>query len=209
MTEPTQDMSKKQTPRRDSVGTAIIVAASCFVVYAVLQAEPLQSANDRSRWCTIWSLVERGTYQIDEIDSVARWSTIDKVRHRENDQGPYHFYSSKPPLFPTMVAGLYWFEKQTLGYTLLKDTATVTRLILLLVNALPMLLALFALRRSLQLIEVSDTTRWLLLVTAGFGSMLNPFLTTLNNHTPAAVCLLFSLTAIIRLKSASDAIEAI
>ena len=201
MTEPTQDMSKKQTPRRDSVGTAIIVAASCFVVYAVLQAEPLQSANDRSRWCTIWSLVERGTYQIDEIDSVARWSTIDKVRHRENDQEPYHFYSSKPPLFPTMVAGLYWFEKQTLGYTLLEDTATVTRLILLLVNALPMVLALFALRRSLQLIEVSDTTRWLLLVAAGFGSMLNPFLTTLNNHTPAAVCLLFSLTAIIRLKS--------
>lgn len=188
----------------DPVGTLIIAAAAAYILFAVLSARSLQSANDRSRWCTVWSLVERGTYQIDEIDSDARWSTIDKVRHRRAETDPYHFYSSKPPLFPTMVAGLYWLEKQTLGYDLLKDTELVTRLILLVVNACPMILALLCLQRSLLLLPFSDRTRWMVLVAAGFASMLNPYLTTLNNHTPAAVCLLFSLAAIIRLYMAAE-----
>src|SRR4051812_39597448 len=63
---------------------------------------PMLSANDRSRWCTVWSLAERGTFQIDEIIRYPGWSTIDMVRQQE------HFYSSKPPLLPVCVAGLYW-----------------------------------------------------------------------------------------------------
>jgi hypothetical protein len=43
---------------------------------AVWRVEPLLSANDRSRWCTVWSLVEQHTYQIDVIDAVPGWSTI-------------------------------------------------------------------------------------------------------------------------------------
>lgn len=190
--------------KRDAAGLLIVLAAGIYILCAVLNARPLQSANDRSRWCTIWSLVERGTYQIDEIDSVPEWSTIDKVRHRQSDDEEYHFYSSKPPLFPTMVAGLYWLEKHTLGYDLREDTTLVTRILLLLVNAVPMFLALLALRKSLLSLEISAAARNLTLLAAGFASMLNPFLTTLNNHTPAAVCLVFSLAAIVRLRQAAE-----
>ncbi|MCA9057152.1 MAG: hypothetical protein KDA85_01575, partial [Planctomycetaceae bacterium] len=72
----------------------IIMVATAVLAAAVLTARPLQSANDRSRWATVWSLVERGTYQIDEIDQVSGWSTIDKVRHRHAPNEPWHFYSS-------------------------------------------------------------------------------------------------------------------
>ncbi|HIE97954.1 MAG TPA: hypothetical protein EYG03_12520 [Planctomycetes bacterium] len=186
----------------DKVGLALTLLAFVVVFVAVISSQPLQSANDRSRWCTVWSLVERGTYQIDEIDRVPRWSTIDKVRHRLADDEPWHFYSSKPPLFPTVVAGLYWIERHTLGYDLCEHTTYVSRLLLVFVNAIPFLLALLCLRRSLRQARVSDSARWIVLAAAGFGSMLIPFLTTLNNHTPAAICVMFCLAAMIRIRSA-------
>lgn len=169
----------------------------------VLRSQPLQSANDRSRWCTVWSLVERHTYQIDDIDQNRRFSTIDKVRHRSNDQEPWHFYSSKPPLLSTMVAGLYWIERKTIGLGLIGHTEFVTRLLLVFVNLIPMIAGLFSLRNCLRLLNVRLATRLFLLASAGAGSMLNPYLNTLNNHTPAAVCILFCVTTWIRIEKAS------
>src|SRR5689334_17171546 len=40
---------------------------------------PLLSANDRSRWCMVWSLAERGTFQIDEILNTPGWYSIDHI----------------------------------------------------------------------------------------------------------------------------------
>src|SRR5688500_5896485 len=68
---------------------------------------PFLSANDRSRWMTIRSLVEHGTYEIDEIVGQPTWDTIDMVQHRGRD-GELHLYSSKPPLLATLLAGEYW-----------------------------------------------------------------------------------------------------
>ncbi len=71
-------------------------------------------ANDISRWCTVWSLIERGTYVIDECP----WQidTQDKVfRQPKTAAGPAggpepvgHFYSSKPALLPTLIAALLY-----------------------------------------------------------------------------------------------------
>ncbi|MEZ6060309.1 MAG: hypothetical protein R3C19_08115 [Planctomycetaceae bacterium] len=207
-------MPSSQDPRPDvpeshrPVGMFIILTSLAVITAAVLTSQPLQSANDRSRWSTVWSLVERGTYQIDEIDQYENWSSIDKVRHRVTDDEPWHFYSSKPPLLSTIVAGLYWIERQVLGRGLFHDTEFVSRLLLLLVNVVPMAVALFSLRRTLQLLKIPPTAFRFVLLAAGLGSMLNPFLTTLNNHTPAAVCLLICLSAIIRLGHASTGDQA-
>ena len=70
---------------------------------------PFYSANDRSRWATVRSLGDSGTYEIDEVifaDEPIGWDSIDKVQHLGED-GRYHFYSSKPPLLPTILAGGY------------------------------------------------------------------------------------------------------
>jgi hypothetical protein len=177
----------------------LILAATAVIAAAVLQAAPLQSANDRSRWATVWSLVERRTFQIDEIDAIGAWSTIDKVRYRPSDTEPWHFYSSKPPLLSTMVAGLYAIERATLGYGLIHHTALVTRLLLLFVNVIPFYLSLRSLRSCLQILGGGSYVRMFVVTVAGFGSILNPYLTTLNNHTPAVACAMFAITAAARI----------
>jgi hypothetical protein len=183
----------------------LILAAVGLMTAAVLQAEPLQSANDRSRWATVWSLVERGTWQIDEIDSQPGWTTIDKVRHRQSDSEPWHFYSSKPPFLSLLAAGLYAAERATLGWGLLAHTATVTRLLLLLINVLPFAAALLSLAATLRNLQVSPAVRGLILTAAGFGSMLNPYLVTLNNHTPAAASAMLAIAAAVDLRQKASA----
>ena len=154
---------------------------------SILNSAPLQSANDRSRWCTVWSLVEQGTYQIDTINERAGWSSIDKVRHTG------HFYSSKPPLFPTIVAGLYWIIKTTTGMNLDQNLYDVAHLILIVVNLLPMLIALLLICLMVERYARNDFTRYFVVTAGCFATLLTPFLLTLNNHSIAASCAVFAL----------------
>lgn len=198
---PSDSAESRSMERSDSLGGLVALLLAAWLALSVarlLHAEPLQSANDRSRWATVWSLVEEGTYRIDKIRQRPGWDTIDLVRHDG------HFYSTKPPVFPTLVAGLYWLEKQALGWTLDDDVSATTRLLLLVVNVLPMFVALLLLSRVVR--RACDTRfAWALVITtACFGTLLNPFLPVLNNHTPGAVCVIFTLCAVIPIVTAGD-----
>ncbi|MEM8669639.1 MAG: hypothetical protein AAGG48_19080 [Planctomycetota bacterium] len=151
------------------------------------------SANDRSRWATIACLVERGTYAIDEqiaiTDPIKRnrrpWNSIDKVRHIGRD-GKQHYYSSKPPLLPTMIAGVYWTVRSITGMTLTDQPIYLARIILGLVN-LPLLgIFLVATILSIDQVAKNDWTRRVGAACCCFGTMLMPFSISLNNHLPAA-----------------------
>ena len=86
---------------------------------------------------TIRAIVDQGTYAIDEV--IVReirdgreirdpeWHTIDKVRHKDK-QGRWRYYSSKPPLLPTLLAGPYWVIKAVTGTTLASSRATIQRI---------------------------------------------------------------------------------
>ena len=87
--------------------------------------QPTQmGANDISRWCTVWSLLERGTYVIDECP----WQvdTQDKVFRAPKGaiaapggQEPVrHYYSSKPALLPTLIAGILYPARLATGVPL-------------------------------------------------------------------------------------------
>ena len=94
---------------------------------------PFFSANDRSRWCTVRSLVDFGTFEIDDVireKSDIHWDTIDKVQHIGTD-GQLHFYSSKPPLLSVIVAGQYWAIKQVTGWRLDQQPVWIARIVLL------------------------------------------------------------------------------
>ena len=158
-----------------------------------MQARPLQSANDRSRWCTVRALVEQGTYRIDDVRRQSGWDTIDLVRHEGR------FYSTKPPLFPTIVAGLYWSVHKTIGWTFASHLEATTRLILLLVNIVPTAAALLLLSNLIGRLSASAWTRIAVTTIACFGTLLSPFLSSLNNHTPAAVCVVFALSPAVRI----------
>ncbi len=171
----------------------IVVSASVMSFVQILNSQPLQSANDRSRWATVWSLVERGTFQIDEIDARPGWGTIDKVRHEG------HFYSSKPPLQSTLVAGVYWGVKRVTGWNLDHDTTEVSRLILLIINWLPRVLSLILIGMLVERNAQRDASKLFVLTVACWGTLLGPFSSSLNNHFPAAVCTLITMFAALRI----------
>lgn len=195
-TKPRHDGSA-ESPRW--VENLLILLMTMVVSIAILRAAPLQSANDRSRWATVWSLVERNTWSIDEIDQSSRWSTIDKVRTWSEPDQTWHFYSSKPPFLSVLVAGLYAAQKAVTGYGLFAETAVVTRILLLIINALPFCLCLLSLRNTMRLLGVVPAARIFILAAAGMGSLTTPYLTSLNNHTPAVVSAVLAVSAAVRL----------
>ncbi len=104
---------------------------------------PMHSVNDLSRWATVYSLAERGTYQIDQTP----WPlTIDRVQLNG------HSYSSKPPLLPTLLAGEYWLLKKiSLGRLNFDETPeSVIRIIVITVNLVPLVIFLALYSRLLN-----------------------------------------------------------
>ncbi|MDO4584768.1 MAG: hypothetical protein Q4D62_11770 [Planctomycetia bacterium] len=149
---------------------------------------PFFSANDRSRWCTIRALVEPdmrvagAPYAIDIVRMEKGWDTIDMVKHDE------HYYSSKPPLFPTMLAGLYWLIYHGTGLSLAANPHLVVKILLCCVNIPLMALFLGAVAGLAERLGRGDWSRIFVVAVASFGTFLSTFCVTLNNHLPAVTC---------------------
>jgi len=167
---------------------------------------PFLSANDRSRWATIRSLGDHGTFEIDEVivrDPSAqrrwerfdhRWYSIDMVRHKGND-GKEHYYSSKPPLLPTMLAAVYWVVKLIAGETLATQPFYIVRAMLILANVIPLGFYLWTIALLADRYGRTDWGRCFVVAAASWGTMLSPFVVSLNNHLPAVVSVAFALYA--------------
>jgi hypothetical protein len=171
---------------------------------------PTYSSNDRARWATVRALVDgpgheaQSPYVIGKrellpdgkfkdsgiiFDDSSAWGTIDRVLHPER----LEFYSSKPPLLPTLVAGEYWLLQRLVGWTLKDHPFEVVRTVLLTVNVFPLLIYLWLLSRIIERLGTSDWSRLFVMACACFGTYLTTFSTTLNNHTVAACAALFAL----------------
>jgi len=174
-------------------GLFIILLGMSLATSRLLSTGPLNSANDRSRWCTVWSLAEKGTYQIDEVRQKPGWDTIDLVKHND------HFYSTKPPLLPWIVTQMYKGLKLATGWTLDTHLLTVTRILLFLLNIVPMTIAL-VLWRGMIAERVRDPFAQLYAMTLlSGGTMLSPFLAVFNNHTVAATSVMIGIWAVDRI----------
>lgn len=154
------------------------------------------SANDRSRWATVAALVEDGTYAIDRQVAITDpadprlrpWDSIDKVRHI-GDDGKQHFYSSKPPLFPTVVAGVYKLLHLSTGLTMTDHPIYVPRIILAIVNLPLLAMLLFSTGYVIDKLCASQWSQIFGIAGIAFGTMLLPFTVSLNNHLPAAAAM--------------------
>jgi len=159
---------------------------------------PFLSSNDRSRWLTVRALVEYHTYEIDQIVTdpaqAKSWDTIDMVKHKGWD-GQGHLYSSKPPLLATLIAGPYWVIYKTTGLSLRDSPHTVGRMMLFLVNVLPLAIYLWLLARIVERYGTTDYGRLLVMATAAFATFLTTFAVVLNNHLHAAVFVMATLAA--------------
>ncbi|MEE8453090.1 MAG: hypothetical protein V3R99_14285 [Thermoguttaceae bacterium] len=163
---------------------------------------PFLSANDRSRWCTLRALVEDDLrveghpYSIDNVIDEPKWDTIDMVKHGGHLG---HLYSSKPPLFPTMLAGEYWLIHRATGMTLGTHPYWVGRFILITVNGTAMLVFFFLLARLVERYGTTDWGRIFVMGAGVFGTFLTTFAVTINNHTPAAVSAMIAIYAAMRI----------
>jgi hypothetical protein len=159
---------------------------------------PFLSANDRSRWATVRALVEHGTYAIDDIVSQPNWDTIDMVKHRGRDGQP-HLYSSKPALFPTLMAGGYWVIHKLTGWTLRTHPYEIGRFMLLAINVLPLAVAFVFLGKLVERLGASDWARLFVMAAATFGTFVTTFAVVINNHLLAVVCVTLSLYFTVRI----------
>jgi hypothetical protein len=178
--------------------SAGVMIGRILAVQSPDQKTPFLSANDRSRWCTIRALVEHGTYAIDEVIQDDHWDTIDKVRHTGRD-GQQHFYSSKPPLLTTMLAGQYWLIHAITSATLATHPFYVGRAMLIITNVVPMAVFFVLLALMLERWGKTDWGRIFVMMAATWGTFLTTFAVTLNNHLIAAVAVMLALFGAMRI----------
>jgi hypothetical protein len=194
---------------------------------------PTFGSNDRSRWATIRALVDDGTYAIgyridpdptgpnlkpgekaDDHGIITEdgWKSVDKVLSPTpdpNEPNKYYFYSSKPPLLPSLLAGEYWLLKNAFGLEIANpekpdETFIVIRIMLLTVNAVPLAIFLGLLASRLEPYGETDWGRLFILAAACFGTFLTLFAITLNNHVIAACFAFYALCATLHLWRAPE-----
>jgi len=158
---------------------------------------PIHSPNDRSRFLTIRALGDYGTYEIDQVIADTGWNTIDKVRRPDTGK----FYSSKPPLLPTLLAYEYKFLKWVTGgaWSFENSLLGVVRTIVATTNWVPFVFFLIFLAKLFQRTVPELWPRLYALAAAAFGTNLSGFIITLNNHVIAACCCFFALYAAIQI----------
>ncbi|MHC2071149.1 hypothetical protein ACYFX5_27060 [Bremerella sp. T1] len=163
-----------------------------FAVTAEHNRHPFLSANDRSRWATVRSLVDHQTFAIDEVIKDRYWDSIDKVYHLGPD-GKYHYYSSKPPLMACVLAGEYWLIKNTVGIEISEHPYYVGRVILIVTNGLLLLGLLWPTIWIVERYARSDFAKIGIVATVALGTFLTTYAVTINNHLLAATSVAIAL----------------
>ena len=200
---PEDDTPERRALRRGIYLLLIVTALGAlfgrvWMVEARDKKTPFLSANDRSRWCTIRSLIDEGTFAIDNVIANKGWNTIDKVRHADAS-GEEHFYSSKPPLFPVMLAGEYWLVKSVTGGTLEKTPFYVGRMMIAITNGLMFVVYFGVAALAIERWGRTDWGRVFVMAVATWGTLLTAFGVTINNHLPGAMSALIAVYAALRI----------
>ncbi len=123
------------------------------------------------------------------------YQSVDKVLQPTT----WDFYSSKPPLLATLLAGLYWLLKVFFGWTMTAHPDAVVRTILVLVNVLPFGIYLRQIANLAEHFGRTDWGKYFVVAAAAFGTLVTPFLITLNNHVIAAYAVLFTLVSVVEI----------
>ena len=148
--------------------------------------------NDKSRMASVDSLVNRGTWVIEEsrfykTDTPAG-TIIDKVFIND------HFYSSKPPVMPFLMAGEYWIlHRIGLDFDDDKDTQFLVWILTFTFTGIPFLLIGVFFKWSSRWFIRDPLMRLVGLFIILFCNELLGFAQTVNNHVPAASLFFISM----------------
>ena len=161
----------------DRILALVLLAVTAWVVVCTQQDH--MSVNPASRYATMESLVERGTWTID--DSSLR--TVDKV------QIDGRFYSSKPPLMVALMTPAYWLVRQVQGFGFAEDSYRTARAMRVLVGVVPWFFGILAWLALIRRCEDDLLRLWAGIAVAG-GSLMTAYASHLDNHTVATAALI-------------------
>ena len=159
---------------------------------------PFLSANDRSRWATVRSLLDHGTYEIDKVIRHRGWDSIDKVSHVGRD-GEQHFYSSKPPILANILAWETFIVQKLTGKQLSKAPFYVGRTVIAVTNGTLLLIFFWVTWKALEHWGTTDQGRVFVMAVVAFGTLLSTFAISINNHLPGAVATAVSMYLLLRI----------
>ena len=199
-----RNVSGSAQPRRN---LTLWVALFFFLVWAFFTHAHVGSFNDRSRMAAVESLVERGTWVIDE-------SPFSRTVDRIFVDG--HFYSDKPPVLTFVASGVYTVLHR--GFHLSLDAGWCDfdvspchcrafcderpdwayYLLTLTLVGLPSALMLALFYRLTGLWGLANPAALLLTATLGLATQVFPYSTVFNSHIPAAACLLAGFYALLK-----------
>ncbi len=168
----------------------MMVASMAMVVWN-LQESTIKNANTGSRYATVESLVDRGTYFIDK--STFR-NTVDRYKVGR------HYISSKPPTLPTYAAGVYWVYQKLTGKKIARHEGDVVRFVSLMSGGLAHLLFLIFFYRLSLLLLSRQLAILLALAAACFAYLGVGYATHLNNHSIGAALLVVGLFYAFRIR---------
>ena len=177
---------------------ALLVAGIVFG--AMLRLPSVFCVNDASRWDTVWSLLNGRGYVLDYKWDDGKFEAPYDLFMCDQVRKDGKFYSSKPPLLPTVAAGIAWAVRATTGMQIPERDDVVNRLVLLLINVIPLAIAIILYAGLLERLGYGAAARLFCISAAAFGTYITAYSVTFNNHTVAACACLYTLYCLIRVK---------
>lgn len=170
------------------------------VVFALTRPQPA-SWNDIARVATIESLVERGTWAIDDSQWIDQ--TKDKIFLNAR------FYADKMPLLSVLGAGVYAVLYHWAGASLAPDCRVcaypwVTRVLV----GMPAILLFWLFADFAQRYAQSWKLGVVGTLALGIGTMIFPYAVVLNHHVPAA-CAIFASFYLLLARGASRQVNTV
>jgi hypothetical protein len=177
------------------------VIACAIIMCAIATVAPRSrdtawgSANTKSRMATVEMLVHNGTLAIDE-------SHYRKTMDRVKING--HIYSSKPPMFPVIIAGVYWVLNKTTGLSFAggnkkRNPAHVTLNVIF--GSGSLLLYLLALYWAATCVLRDPLARLMALLSGAMGFFGVGYAVDINNHLPSAALGMSAIACVLHIRS--------
>jgi hypothetical protein len=165
--------------------TIFIVA---FIFIALFTRDQLWNPNDTSRLGAVESIVERGTFSIDNSTFV---NTIDKVKANG------HYYSDKPAMSYLVAVPAYFFLYHLFGFNFASNRELTYFLVTLSTVGLAISIMLVYFYRLLELFNLNQTKRLFFLSSMFLGTLVFSYSLVYSSHGLATalipICLYFVL----------------
>ncbi|MBI3846422.1 MAG: hypothetical protein HY292_17475 [Planctomycetes bacterium] len=158
---------------------AAIFLAALVAVALFTHGYASDGGSESSRFALVESLVERGTFAIDDSTFA---DTVDRARIGN------HWYSDKPPLLSVVSAPVYALL-HACGLSFRETPRTTIYLMSLLVSGASLAFLALLFFRALPNLGVDGADRWLQTAGAAFGTLAFAFATTFSNHAVSALAL--------------------